>query len=129
MLASIDAVYVTAWVKALGFTWLVEVGFGVFVLGLSTPAEARPSIGLRLALLFLASGITHPFVWFVFPFIGLPYMPAMILAELFAVLVETGVYYFGVRGLGLQRAFATSLFLNGASLGIGLVLRHFWGLV
>ncbi|MCA9639809.1 MAG: hypothetical protein KC492_03915, partial [Myxococcales bacterium] len=84
MLAIIDAVYITAWVKALCFTWLIEIGLGVFVLGFSTPAATRPSVWMRLALLFLASGLTHPFVWFFFPFIGLDYLPAMILAELFA---------------------------------------------
>lgn len=122
MLAVIDTDYVLAWSKALAFTWLVEVGLGYLLL--SEPRALR-----RLGLLFLASAVTHPFVWFVFPFVGLKFIPAMILAELFAVGVETGIYFFGVERLGLLRAFAISLILNGASLGFGLVVRHFWGLV
>ncbi len=123
MLATIGAWYILAWLKALAFTWLIEVGLGLFVLG------RKASIGRRLGLLLLASAITHPCVWFVFPFIGLKYLTAMILAEAFAVIVEAGVYYWGIPQLGLRRALATSLFLNGASLGLGLVMRHFWGLV
>lgn len=117
------AAYVVAWLRALCFTWLIEVGCGVFMLG------RRASVPRRLGLLLLGSGVTHPFVWFVFPFIGLDFIPAMILAELFAVCVEAGIYFFGVRGLGIHRALAISLILNGLSLGLGLVLRHFWGLV
>lgn len=115
--------YATAWLKALSFTWAVEVGLGVWLL----PADA--SLLRRLSLLFLGSAVTHPCVWFVFPFIGLDYVSAIILAEIFAVVVEAVIYWAGIKSLQPGRALAVSFALNAASLGTGLLVRELWGWV
>ncbi len=115
--------YATAWLKALIFTWAVEVGLGVWLL------RAEAALPRRLVLLFVASAVTHPCVWFVFPFIGLDYVPAIILAEIFAVVVEATIYWAGISSLLARRALAVSFVLNGASLGLGLLVRELWGWV
>ena len=54
-------------------------------------------------------------VWFVFPWESWPYLPTLVLAEAFAVVVEA-LY---ARWLGVQRPWRWSLAANAASLGIG----------
>lgn len=119
---SVDS-YPIAWLKALSFTWAVEVSLGVWLL------RAHVTLHRRLGLLFLGSALTHPCVWFVFPFIGLDFIPAMILAEIFAVVVEAAVYAVGAPGLRPLRALAISFALNSASLGLGLLVRELTGWV
>ena len=100
------------------FTQLVEVPIYLQVL----PGN-RWKAGL---VAFGASALTHPVVWFVFPRL-LPhhYLGMATIAELFAVGVEA--LYLCVW-LKPWKALAASLVANGASLGLGLLSRHLFGL-
>ncbi len=100
------------WLVAFGLTQACEV-----------PVYWRAKRDLRVG--FLASALTHPVVWFVFPLLPLPYWPMVALAELFAVVVE-GMW---LRFNGVARAFLWSLLANAFSFTVGLVLRHTTGLV
>lgn len=103
----------TPWLVAFVFTQLVEVP--IYAVALRT----------RIVTAFGASAITHPIVWFViFPFVPLPYLGLIVLAESFAVVVEA--IYFGwlVRR---RRAWLWSLVANAASFGTGMLSRWLFG--
>lgn len=110
----------TAWLIAFAFTQAVEV-----------PIYLRATGG-RLGVSFLASTLTHPVVWFVFPALlsglerlvgadlGLPgYVGMVVCAELFAWLAEA----LWLRRHGVVRALLISLLANGSSLSLGLLSR------
>ena len=72
----------------------------------------------------LASLLTLPVVWFVFPQLRLAAGWTVGLSEGFAVLVEAGLVYLATRGrIGLKHAAALSLAMNGVSFLLGLLLR------
>lgn len=114
------------WARAFLFTQVVEIPFYIFAL-----RRARPMLRWyeALALAFGASAITHPFVWFFFPYFAMGRDPSVYwyavvpAAEAFAVGVEA-LY---LRGLGVKRALGWSLLANGASFGFGLLSRDVFG--
>jgi hypothetical protein len=71
----------------------------------------------------LASTLTLPFVWFVFPVLG-PGSWALLtaLAEIFAFVVEAGVYRALFPGMNWVDALRTSFLCNAASFMAGLLL-------
>lgn len=105
------------WLLAFAFTQVVEV-----------PIYLRALDG-RFGVAFGASAITHPVVWFVFPWAfarllpSVGYWPMVAAAEAFAVAVEAG----WLAAFGLRRAPLWSLGANGASLGLGLLSRALFG--
>ena len=84
-------------------------------------------LAARVGLGFLASLLTHPVVWFVWPRLIAPdlhYSQFVIAAECFAVLTEAALL-----GLcGLRWALPVSLATNMASVGVGLLSRALFGL-
>lgn len=101
------------WLVAFFFTQLFEL-----------PIYWKATGSLRVS--FLASAITHPVVWFVFPVLvelGLAYWPMVALAELFAVLVEAWWLHFN----RVRYAFFWSLGANAFSATCGFVLRELVG--
>jgi hypothetical protein len=79
-----------------------------------------------LRVSFLASAMTHPVVWFVFPVLmehGLSWPWMVVFAELFAVLAEAWWLHFN----GIKRAFWWSLGANAFSATCGFVLRGWFG--
>ncbi|MBL8359834.1 MAG: hypothetical protein JNN18_05015 [Rubrivivax sp.] len=71
----------------------------------------------------LASALTHPLVWFVFPALfedALGYWPMVALAEVFAVGVEAA----WLAHRGARRPLVWSAVANAASVAVGLALRH-----
>jgi hypothetical protein len=102
-----------AWLAAFVFTQLVEI-----------PIYAV-ALRARLPVAFGASAITHPIVWFViFPFVPLPYLGRIVLAESFAVVAEA--MYFRLL-LGRPRVWPWALAANAASFGTGLLSRWLFG--
>ncbi len=115
------------WLLAFAFTQLVEV-----------PIYRRALDG-RTLVAFGASTITHPVVWFVFPwlfarFVPLGFAPGehgqfwhywtmVAAAETFAV----GVEALWLAAFGLPRALLWSLLANASSLGLGLLSRWLFG--
>lgn len=110
--------YMLAWLRAFLFTEAVEAPI------YRALVKARWRVGLG------ASAITHPFVWFAFPYLrfipGVSYLVMVVLAELFAWSVEA-VYLRLLLRVSVIRAMLVSLIANGASLGLGLLLRKLTG--
>ncbi len=105
-----------AWLSAFLVTQAIEVPIYRRAL------RSRP-LGLALALAFAASLITHPLVWLGVPRLGLPYVPAVAVAEAFAIAVEA-LWLLAWRA---PHPLAWSVLANAASAGIGLTLRALVG--
>lgn len=109
------------WVLAFAFTQIVEVPIYLRAI------DRRLVSALLVA--FGASAITHPVVWFVFPWAfdrwlpTLGYWSMVTAAEIFALVVEA----IWLAGVGVRRALVWSLLANGASLGLGLLSRWLVG--
>lgn len=110
--------YILAWLRAFAFTQLVEAPI------------YRGLVKARWTVALGASAITHPFVWFAFPYLrlvpGIGYLAMVIVAELFAWLVEA-VYLRLVLRISWRRAVLASLAANSASLGLGILMRSLTG--
>jgi hypothetical protein len=105
--------YVQAWFWAFLFTQMVEVPIY--------------SVGLRVGIVpaLGASAITHPILWFLlFPYLDLPYVWLIVIAESFAVLVEAGYFAWAFRR---RRALLWSVLANAASFGTGMLSRALFG--
>jgi hypothetical protein len=117
---SLEVEALVAWAKAFVFTEAVEAPLYRMLL----------PVGWGKAL--AASAITHPFVWFVFPWmgerLGLDWTWTTILSEVFAVAVEAA-FFRRIGRVPLRRAIVVSLVTNGASVGLGLFVRATWGIV
>lgn len=131
--------FVGQWFWSFAFTQLVEVPIYLRALGGPDRVPAPPWPH-RVGLAFLASALTHPYVWFVFfalfysrAYDDLAYRwPALdlhryaiyfIFAETFAVVVEALL----LRACGLRRALLWSLCANATSAGLGFLSRHYLG--
>lgn len=101
-----------AWLIAFGITQCVEIP----ILQHSLRPRRLP---VRLALAALASTITHPFVFFAFPAVVRPWELYLVVAEGFAVAVET----LFLRYLGVERAFWWALLANASSVFAGAAYR------
>lgn len=116
-----------AWLAAFLFTELVEAP--VYLLGLRVTILA--AVG--------ASALTHPIVWFGFftRRVRAPYVARVVSAELFAWLGEAAYFRCLVRrgrahegerpALTLPRALLWAALANGASVGLGFLSRHLFG--
>jgi len=105
--------YVFLWAQAFAFTQAVEV-----------PLYWRLSGSVRTA--FLASALTHPVVWFVFPAlwpVNGGYWPMVAAMETFAVVAEAA----WLRWNGVPRAVLWAFLVNLASATLGLVSRAVFG--
>ncbi len=110
-----------AWLKAFILTQLIETP--VYVMALQRWSYAERTPGKNFLTAFGASLVTHPFVWFVFPKLLMPfgYSVYLIVAESFAVVVEA-IY---LKQFGLTRPWLFSLLANGLSASVGLAINHF----
>src|SRR5262249_38271161 len=113
--------YVVRWLAAFAFTVAVEVPIAAALL-------RGPRLRRRVALAVVAQCVSHPAVWFIFPELGLRYGVMLALAESWAVLSETAVYYPPGDGVSLRRAFAVSLAANAASVLVWLAILRPLGL-
>ena len=110
--------WVVDWLRAFTVTVAVEVAVALPLL-----RRIEPRRGRRIAVVLLANLATHPLVWFLFPGLNLRFETRMALSELWAVAVEAGTYRIVWPALGPRSSGLISLLANGASLGVGLVLR------
>jgi hypothetical protein len=99
----ITSVYVVAWLKAFAFTEIVEAPI------------YRAALRVTWWKALLASAITHPFVWFFFPWL-----------ELFAWLVEA-LFFRRAARVAWKRALLWSFVANAASVVLGLTSRALFG--
>jgi hypothetical protein len=113
------------WAEAFLFTQAFEMP--VYLVALY---RYRPGVRWykALAIAFGASAITHPFVWFFFPYFSVGHGPdyywnvVVPAAEVFAVGVEA-LYLWRLR---VTLALAWSFLANGLSFGLGLLSRDFF---
>ena len=107
------------WLSAFLVTQAVEVP--IYAYGLAGTAQQR------LQRAFTASLLTHPVVWFVvFPvasWLGLSYRATFVVAETFAVVVET-IY---LARFGLRRPLLWAIGANASSVVVGFTLRSQFG--
>lgn len=102
------------WPVALLLTLLIE--FPIWWVGSrDSPRAARWLVGLGGTLL------THPVVWFVFPWHSAPYGVVLVAAELFAWGAEAAL----AHGLAVRRPWLLSAYANGASFLTGSLI-HWW---
>lgn len=108
------------WLTAFSLTQALEIPFYSWHL-----RRQVPLLHHRLSYAFLASALTHPVVWFVFPKIHWfsSYWGMVLAAEAFAVIVE-GTY---LRYLRVKRPFLIALLVNAWSISVGLLLRSLTG--
>ncbi len=102
------------WLTAYLLTQVVEVPVYLFA-GKKLPQLRRWLLALG------ASTVTHPVVWFAFPWGTAPWELCFVAAEAFAVVVE------GFLGkiAGLERPWLWALAANGASVLVGLIIQSF----
>lgn len=127
------------WFWSFAFTQLVEVPIYLRALGGRDRVPVLPW-PQRVGLAFLASALTHPYVWFVLFAVfysgaiddltwrwpGLDahrYTIYFLCAESFAVGVEALL----LRACGLRRAFLWALLANASSAGLGFLSRALFG--
>lgn len=134
----------SAWFSAFMFTQALEVP--IYLVALRGRADARgellppESLRWRLGFAFLASMATHPYVWFVFPYVftsgpwkaavaAWPVLGAWRYAVFFAVAESFAVLAEGLllRALRVPRALLWALLANTSSAGLGLLLRALIG--
>lgn len=110
--------YFVAWAKAFLFTEIVEAPI------------YRAALGVPWWKALLASALTHPFVWFFFPWLGfrlaLPWIAEVVLSELFAWVVEAA-FLVRVARVAPKRALLWSFVANAASVALGLGSRALFG--
>jgi hypothetical protein len=70
----------------------------------------------------IASSLTLPFVWFLFPLLGLDWILQTTASELFAFVVETVIFLLLFTKMSWKQAIVASLLANAGSFLFGLVL-------
>lgn len=106
----------SAWWQAFLLTQLVEVPVYLYA-GRLLPRSRR------IVLAVGASAVTHPVVWFVFPWHHAPYLPTVIAAELFAIATEAWLCH----RAGIKHPVRWSMVANLGSLAVGTGLRALIG--
>ena len=106
--------YVHAWFRAYLATLVIEVPV---VSGWLWPRLGWKTVGWGI----LASTLTHPMLWFVWPQVG-PRWWWVGTGEVAVWLVEAGIYAWALRGKATE-GLALSALANGASLVAGLLMQ------
>lgn len=77
----------------------------------------------RIAAVCLAQLATHPSVWFIWPLLGLSRPLFLLVAESFAVVVETLIYRLSLPQAKWSRCIAASALANATSVLVGVCLH------
>ena len=109
---------VYVWLRAFFLTVAIESAVAVPLLRV-----AEPRLWRRFALVFFANLASHPAVWFVFPAFGAPYETTLWFSEAWAVLIEVAFFLVVLPAAPRARIRGTMMLANGASWGIGLIVR------
>ncbi len=111
------------WLSAFALTQAVETP--IYAAALAFRSDPARRLTTCVAYGFLASLLTHPVVWWVIPeLITLDrYALFFAVAEGFAVVCEALL----MRALRLRHALLWALVANGASVLVGMALRHLIG--
>ncbi len=114
--------YEIRFLRALGLTIGVETL--VLFLAARNPWKAVTPPAATLTILLcgmLSSGLTLPYVWFVWPAFIKDLTLYAVLAETFAIVTETGIFIAILR-ISPKTAFGLSALCNICSVGVGKIL-------
>lgn len=119
-----------SFLQAFSLTFLIETAILYLLLRNSKHYTKKQIIFVS----FVANALTHPIVWFVFPSLALPfslasgfgfgYLLQTLFSEMFAFLVEAGVFVLLFPKLPMRQALFLSLICNAVSFLAGLVLTY-----
>ncbi|MDD5339694.1 MAG: hypothetical protein PHV13_00410 [Candidatus ainarchaeum sp.] len=102
--------------QAYCLTLIVE-GAVLFIL-----LRSRYAAALIAKNTFVASTLTLPLVWFVFPRLGMAWSLQVAISEVFAVAAESGAYLLLFKKLGARDAVLVSAACNLASFLAGMAI-------
>jgi hypothetical protein len=111
---------VHAWFRAFVATLALEVPVVLWL-----TRDVPMTTWRRGAIALFANLATHPIVWFVIPATGLRGMTGLTVSELWAVVLEWGVYFVALPQMRASRALGVSAMANGFSFAVGLVLFQY----
>jgi hypothetical protein len=98
--------------RALFFTTIIELVFLVVIVRKFFRIDGKEISNAHLFFIgFLASLTTLPYLWFLFPFFIKNTISYVVISELFAILLETVIYYFGFP-LNFKKALFISTICN-----------------
>ena len=106
-----------AWLRAFVLTQVIEIPVYVAV-GWNKGSLLR-LIGAGAA----CTAVTHPMLWFVWPHVIHDYTTFVVSGEIGITIVEALIFWRAVPKLSATRACGAALVANGASYGIGELLR------
>jgi len=124
--------YEQLWLLAFIKTQVVEVSLGLltlYVIHTRRPTASSFHVFKLSLIILIASALTHPPLWFIFPSLrkswGFSYQQYVLFGEIFVCLVEGVWYSFALQPLKrrLYLAMLFSLYLNSASYLLG---RYVW---
>jgi hypothetical protein len=109
--------YVQHFLYAFAVTLVTELAVAVLVLA------PGGQLSRRVAAVAVAQLATHPAVWFFWPLFGWPRPVYLLVAEGFALVIETLIYRLVLQRLPWTRALAASALANAASLALGTLVQ------
>lgn len=108
------------WIMAFTLTQVIEITAGLLFW-----KDREVSVFRKIGILFGASLITHPMVWFIFPQIreegGYSYGEYLLMAESYAYSVEA-LYYYAFR---IKHPIWLSVIANSCSFLTGVILYEY----
>lgn len=112
------------WITAFAMTLAFEIP--VFVLiGKKVMREVSAvSIRRLIAAGALGTCITHPLLWFAWPYVVHDYTTYLITGEILVALVETVTFFLAVRGIRFRDAALASVAANSVSLALGALVQY-----
>ncbi len=105
----------TSWLAAFVLTQVLEIPVWMWA-----GRKVFSSKGRNFLCAFGASAITHPVLWFAFPWGSGDYYLVLIVGETFVFVVEA----LWAKWWGLAHPWGISALANGFSLGIGLLVQQ-----
>ena len=118
------------WAAAFGMTLAVEVPIFVLLARYTAAKLKVPSCTKRRAALAgaLGSCITHPLLWFVWPFVVRDYTAYIISGELLVAVIESLTFYLAAKPISPKRAAFVAVTANAASFGFGVLVYKVLGI-
>lgn len=106
-----------AWLRAFVLTQVIEIPVYVAV------GWKKGTLRHLVAAGAACTALTHPVLWFVWPHVVHDYTTFVVSGEIGIAIVEGVIFWGAVPKISAARAFGASLVANGASYGIGELLR------
>lgn len=119
-----SSTYIYSFLTSAIFTVSIETIVLAFII-LFTYKKSQYSISQLMSAGFFASGMTIPYVWFVFPFItSWSRSESLFVSEPVVTIIEAIFYHLYLK-LDLKRSFVISIACNLTSFLLGPILRTY----